>query len=176
MIGDRTDPQSIENAVAGCDVVIHSAAAVGKNNETWQEFRLGSVRATRYLGLCGQANRIDRFILISSIAGFGLEAGPGTSETSPRLRSGVPYPDSKIEEEQVVDRLAKYTGLQTITAFPTHIYGPNDAGWTEIPLRLIASGQMAMANSGNCLIQPIVISDVVEGVILALTKGHVGED
>lgn len=174
--GDLTAPASLQDAVRGCPIVVHCAALLDRHHESAIRYRQVNVEGTRNLATAALAAGVRRFISISTIAVFGHGAGRNTRETSPRRRSGLAYPDSKLEAEEVVRGLIRERGLPAIILHPSQVYGPNDRGWTEIPLGLMRRGRIVLPDRGGGLIQPIYIDDLVEGIILAIDRGRLRED
>src|SRR5437868_1284011 len=69
-IGDLQDPASLQDAVAGADVVYHCAARVGDWGR-WQDFQREVLDATRnVLHACRHAG-IGRVLHVSSLAVYG---------------------------------------------------------------------------------------------------------
>ena len=101
-----------------------------------------------------------------------MNGGEGITETSELKSSGHAYADTKMEAEVVI-RESNEKRLPAIIVQPTHVYGPGDPNWTMRPIELICSGRMALIGRGLQRIQPIFISDLVEGILLAGTVGKI---
>lgn len=169
--GDMTDSQSLREAVRGCDVVIHVAAALDEVMPL-EYFRAVNVEGTRSLAEAALAEGVSRFVHLSSAVVYG---GSGKDEDSPRQPMATPYSITKAESEAVVSRLASERRLPAIIVQPTLAYGPEDESFTLGPLRMMRSGVFVLPGSGRGNIQPIYLDDLVDGVVRALERGHPGQ-
>jgi 2-alkyl-3-oxoalkanoate reductase len=106
---------------------------------------------------------------------YGLDAAPGTDESSSRHPSQDSYCDTKLETEDLVRRLIAERGLPAVIVQPAEVYGPGDRSWTLTPVRLLKSGRMVLPAGGRGVLQPIYVDDAVEGILLAAERGIVGE-
>ena len=174
VVGDMADPDSIEKAVQGCQLVLHFA---GTTNEfkPRAHFERVNIEGTRVLAEAALRERVERFVHISTVWVYGLRSGPGICETSECKASGQAYSDTKLEAERAIRRLINERDLPAIILQPSEVYGPGDPNWTVRPLDLIRTGRMVLANGGRGLIQPIFIEDLVQGVLLAVDTGRTGE-
>jgi nucleoside-diphosphate-sugar epimerase len=173
-VGDMTDPASLEEAVPGCQAVIHFAGATNDFKPRAYYERV-NIEGTRVLAEAALEAGVERFVDISTVWVYGLRSGPGVCETSPCRESGQSYADTKLGAERVVRRLIEEKGLPAIIIQPSEVYGPGDPNWTERPLELIRSGRMILAGGGKGLTQPVYIDDLVEGIMAAVVRGRIGE-
>lgn len=116
-------------AVAGVNVVIHSAARVHVMNDQsadpLAEFRKVNVEGTLNLARQAAAAGVKRFIFISSIKvnGEGTALGkPYTADDAPAPADS--YGISKMEAEQDLRALAAETGMDVVIIRPVLVYGP----------------------------------------------------
>jgi len=173
-LGDMTKPETVAPAVAGCRVVFHLAGALSEYRPI-SYYRDVNVGGTRALAEAAISAEVERFVHISTVAVYGLDAGTGIDEGSKRRKSGSHYADTKLEGEEVIRQLTAERGLPAIVVQPAEIYGPEDPNWTLRPLELIRSGRMILINGGRGSIQPIYVDDVVEGILAAARRGRTGE-
>jgi dihydroflavonol-4-reductase len=117
---------------------------------------------------------VKRFVHVSSISVYGMGAGPGLDEDSPRLKSRDAYADTKLEAEGVIRRMVAERGLPAVIAQPSQVYGPGDQKWTMTPIRLIRAGKLSLVSRGTGVIQPIYIDDLANGLVAAARFGTVG--
>lgn len=174
VLGDVTDKNSIVQAIHGCQVIFHFAAALSES-KPWSYFRLVNVDGTRMLVEVAIKENVERFIFASTVWVYGFDATRDTSEASDRHPSGDPYCDTKLESENLVRRFVKEQNLPAIIVQPSEVYGPRDESWTLGPMRRIKSGRMTLINNGNGLIHPIFIEDLVDGILAAACRGKLGE-
>ncbi|MGA2615877.1 MAG: NAD-dependent epimerase/dehydratase family protein [Spirochaetia bacterium] len=118
---------------------------------------------------------VERFVHASSVAVYGMKPTGHLCEASPHVRNGDPYPDTKLEAEDVVHQLVLERGLPAVIVQPTQVYGPGDVHWTLRPFRMIRDGRMILFAGGTGLVMPIYLDDVVEGILAAARHGRAGE-
>ncbi|WAG80604.1 SDR family oxidoreductase [Metapseudomonas furukawaii] len=116
-------------ALAGVEVVIHSAARVhvmnDQSSDPLAEFRKVNVEGTLNLARQAAEAGVRRFIFISSIKvnGEGTPLGsPYRADAQPQPAD--PYGVSKMEAEQGLRALAAETGMEVVIIRPTLVYGP----------------------------------------------------
>jgi nucleoside-diphosphate-sugar epimerase len=149
--GDLTAPAAWERRPAAGDVVLHLAAATGK--EPAARFRAVNSEGTATLvAECRKAG-IGRLILVSSIA------------TRFADRRYYPYATTKLEAEDLV----RQSGLEFAIVRPTMVFGagsPVLAG-----LAKMARGPVALVfGSGKVRVQPIAARDLARVVFAIATR------
>jgi farnesol dehydrogenase len=179
--GDITDRQSLDRAVEGCDYVFH-LAAYAKNwapsPRTYQEMNVDAVR-----NVFDAASRsgVRRIVWTSSIVTLGpTRPGEIGDEAMPRTtnRCLTEYEASKLAAERealgYVER-----GLPLVIVNPTRVYGPGHLTEGNALAQLIDDydrGKVpVLLNRGVNVGNYVLVDDVVEGHILAMEKGRVGE-
>lgn len=119
--GSVEDARSVEDAVRGCDAVIHCAGLVKARND--DELRRVNVDGTRNLIDSAKKHGARRFVHVSS-----LEAsGPSTSGAPVALDQERPvtaYGRSKLAGEKIA--IAAKNDLRVVVLRPGAIYGPRD--------------------------------------------------
>jgi nucleoside-diphosphate-sugar epimerase len=171
--GDMTDPTSLANAVDGCDAVAHFAGVLGDEAVPWARFMAVNVEGTRSLLNAAVDAGVRRFLYASSVWAYGFDAGPGTDETTPARPCGDPYCDTKLLAQNIVLDAAYRGEISAVVIQPAPVYGPDDDAWTATPLRLLRRHLLAVPGSGG-MIQPLYVTDAVEGAVAALTRGESG--
>jgi nucleoside-diphosphate-sugar epimerase len=174
-VGDLTDPSSLIDAVEGCDAVAHFAGVLGDEAVPWARFLAVNVYGTRSLLAAAIEAGARRFLYASSVWACGFDAGPGTDETSPARPCGDAYCDTKLLAQTLVLDAARRGEVSAVVVQPSPVYGPHDDAWTATPLRLLRSHLLAVPGRDGGMIQPLYVSDVVEGSLAALTRGNSGE-
>src|ERR1700733_10331378 len=99
--GSLLDPGFAERVVAGCDAIIHLAAAQHEGNVPDAYFHDTNVGGTQLLIEAAIKRGVRRFVYGSTIGVYGSAAQGELSETSPTQPGNV-YERSKLEAEQVV--------------------------------------------------------------------------
>lgn len=123
-IGPATDWTA---ALAGIDTIVHLAARVHVMRDTatdpLAEFRLVNVAGTEHLARVAASAGVKRFVYLSSVKVNGEGAlAPYTELDAPAPMD--PYGVSKWEAEQVLQKIAKETGLEVVILRPPLVYGP----------------------------------------------------
>lgn len=150
--GDLLGPTaSWVHALPGNDVVIHLAAATGK--ESRARFHAVNVEGTRRLLEECRSSGVRRFVLVSSIA---------TRFTD---RRHYHYADSKIQAEALV----RGSGLDYAIVRPTMIFGPGSPVLQGF--RKLASGPASIVfGPGTARVQPISVTDLARVLIAVAAR------
>ena len=166
--GDLTVPGDWQDAAAGSECVIHTAAVVGMGRTPdpatfWRVNVLG----TRHALDAAARGGAQRFVHFSSIVTFGLDYPDGVDERYPLRTTGVPYVDTKVASEQAV--LAAHAGGEVPCTIirPGDVYGPGSHFWTVTPVREIKRGRVVLPAMGRGHVSPVYVDDLVEGVMRA---------
>lgn len=127
VIPDFAAKDAWQDALSGCDVVIHLAARV----HVMQDNAINPLEAFLAVNLHGTVNLakaaakagVKRFIFVSSIKVNGEFTGqqPFTESDLPNPQD--PYAVSKYEAEKALRQIEKQTGMQVVILRPPLIYG-----------------------------------------------------
>jgi dihydroflavonol-4-reductase len=175
--GDVLAPESLPAALAGVDVVFHTAGVVDYWRQGVERMYRVNVDGTRNVMEAALAVRVGRVVHTSSTAALGIHPNVVVDET---FHFNVPpsrfvYGHSKYQAEEIVLAMARQRGLPAVVVNPTTVIGPRD-------IRKVSSG-MVVEVVKHCvppLIPPggtnvVPICDVAQGHIEAALKGQVGE-
>ncbi len=165
---DVTDPAGLGRALAGCDLVVHTAAYVHEGG-TMEEFVRVNVGGTAAVLDAASAAGVDRVVHVSSVVVYGYHA-PGEQDESAHMRSyGIPYIDTKSAS----DRLARRRGAVVVR--PGDVYGPRSIPWLVRPLELARAGRLAVPDAGDGTMLPVYVDDLVDALLAAALRGEAGE-
>jgi dihydroflavonol-4-reductase len=173
--GDITDPPSVEQAIQGCEVVVHAAALFrfwGKP----QHFYETNIAGTRAV-LQAVANQgVRRFIHISSIAVVG-EPPYGTvitEETPPNPLD--PYQKSKLASEKLVQDYGQDFGLATVILRLGALYGPwGHYAFNRLFFEEFLRGWRIQVEGGRHVIFPCFVKDAARAAEAAIRLGRGGQ-
>jgi nucleoside-diphosphate-sugar epimerase len=173
--GDLDDRASLERAAAGASVAFHLAAHLGEWGP-WEDFVRGNVEGTQNaLAACAEAG-VSRFVHCGTEA--ALMAGEPLvqiDETAPlRPDSRAPYPATKAQAEQAV-RAASCEGFEAVVVRPRFVWGRDDTTLLPGMVETVEAGRFAWVGGGRNLTDTAHVDNVVEGLILAASKGRPGE-
>ncbi len=139
--GDMTDAASLQQAVEGCETVVH-LVAIRQGRES--EFKRVMEEGTRSLVSAAGEAGVRRFVLMSAL---------GTKEESKDL---VPYYHAKWEQEQTL----RGSGIEHVIFRPSFVFA-SDGGILPTFRRLARLAPVTpIIGSGEQGLQPIWIDDV----------------
>ena len=149
VVGDMTDAESLERAVAGVEAVVHAAATM---RGTPQEFEAATVAGTRAIVEAARRAGVRRFVHVSSIAVLSmaeLPRGEAITEETPYESDpaflGI-YTASKLKAEREALARADDGTMQVVVIRPGLLYGPQ--GKWVLPRMGYALGRNAFAVVG----------------------------
>lgn len=174
--GDLTDVDAMEQGMQGVDAVIHGAAVyeVGIPAKQRPAMEDANVRGTeRVLGTALRL-QVPRVLYISTVAVFGNTRGQVVDEDGP-LGTGETsfYEKTKVDAHRIAKRLQEQ-GLPLIIIQPGGVYGPGDHSQVGNVIRQLVAGKLPAKAFTSMGINFVHRDDVVQGVLLALDKGRVG--
>ena len=176
-LGDLKDPESLQNALTGCDRVFHVAADYRLWVPDPQEMYAVNVEGTRHLLAAALAAGLSRVVYTSTVGALGNPGNgtPGTEATPVTLADMVGhYKRSKFLAEQVALEFAG-RGLPVVIVNPSTPVGPWDSRPTptgEMIVEFLKGKMPAYLETGLNLIH---VKDVARGHLLAEERGRVGE-
>ena len=180
-IGDLMDCESIRNAMGGCTQVYHLAAYSKNWAKHSKTFYQNNVEGLCNVWEIAKEFGVERVVFASSI----VTCGPTSSgELGDEVKScSIPdcsteYQTSKIMGEQ---KTCEYMdrGLSVITVNPTRVYGPGKLTEGNSVTRMIDlydQGKFPfLLNHGINIGNYAFVTDVVQGLVLAMENGKPGE-
>jgi nucleoside-diphosphate-sugar epimerase len=125
VVGNLLDEKTIRSAVEGVDCIYHLAATMGGKKSDYLE---GTVKGTARLIRAAKAQGVERIVLASSIAVYGIPSlgrGQKVGENAPYAeRELTSYIESKIDAERVLLREAEGGDLSVTILRLGVVYGP----------------------------------------------------
>src|SRR5436190_23976846 len=121
VVGDLCDPESIDRAMAGCDVVFHVAADYRLWVRDPAQMYRANVEGTRTILQGARKSNVRRVVYTSSVATMGfMSNGQPADENSPVSLDNMigPYKRSKFMAEQVAIDAAR-AGQDVVIVNPT---------------------------------------------------------
>jgi nucleoside-diphosphate-sugar epimerase/predicted dehydrogenase len=176
--GDVADVESFDQAMSGCDRVVHLAAGTSGSERDSQTATLQGTR--NLLELCGRHSP-KRLVYISSCSVYGVADYPAgalvteasTLERFPERRGS--YSASKQEAETYVSDFVKAGGVPTVILRPGTIYGPGGELYTPLIGFSIGSTYIVIG-TGATVLPFVYVDNLVDAVVLSLEKDEaVGE-
>jgi dihydroflavonol-4-reductase len=175
-IGDITEPDAVERAVEGCDLVFHAAAIASYWRSKPGRIYHVNVEGTRIVMAACMRAGVPRVVHTSSVAAVGIPPrGTVGDETTPfdALSATFAYADSKHRAEAVV-RDAVARGLNVVIVNPASVFGAGDhyLNTGRIVIEYGRSRIPLVPPGGMCVVD---VDAVVQGHLLAAERGQVGE-
>ncbi|HET6398414.1 MAG TPA: SDR family NAD(P)-dependent oxidoreductase [Candidatus Thermoplasmatota archaeon] len=170
--GDLTSPADVRAAVEGVDTVFHLAAWMNKPFSR-EAAEAVNVTASEYLLHAARRAGVQRFVHVSSVAVYGPVLSGTIGEDAPYWKVDDLYSDTKGEADRLALEFARDTGMEVVVVRPSMVYGPHIEPWTLMPVRSIRSGSPLIIGSGEALVNPIYVENVVDGLLLAATRAGV---
>ena len=123
--GDMTDAAAVDEALAGCDGVVHAAALVDLRRVAARLVEDTNARGAE-LVVGGAARRgLPSIVYVSSLGAFFTPGGPPLSPELPIAPGTTAYARSKAHAERYVRRLQD-EGASIRISYPAAIVGPHD--------------------------------------------------
>jgi predicted dehydrogenase/nucleoside-diphosphate-sugar epimerase len=170
--GDLGDPETVDRAVRGVDVVYHVGAAMRGGNF---EFASGTIWGTRNVIDSCERHGVKKLMYVSSMSVLdhaGHRPGMPVNEESPyepqAERRGL-YTQTKLEAERMVLEAAARNRVRAVLLRPGQIYGP---GAEKIPPggTLAIAGRWLVVGPGNRYVPFVYVENVVDAMLLAAEK------
>ena len=164
--GDIRDLRAVEKAVAGVDVVVHTAAALPLYSK--EDIYTTDVVGTRTVLDAAHRAGVKRFIHISSTAVYGIPDHHPLVEDD-RLVGVGPYGEAKIEAESLCEEY-RSRGMCVTIIRPKSFIGPERLGVFALFYDWAATGHgFPMLGSGNNRYQLLDVEDLCDAIYLAAT-------
>jgi nucleoside-diphosphate-sugar epimerase len=179
--GDITQKQSITSAISECSQVYHTAALVKAFDKDATLFYKVNVEGTLNLLESALETGVEKFVFTSSCSVIGPTLKAAMCENDKRISPlDNDYDATKYMAEKLVKEFGK-KGLHTVIVSPSKVFGPSGFDAKSISVntvisRFIKGEPTFIPKPGKLIANYCFIEDVVEGHILAMSKGNVGEN
>lgn len=176
--GDLRDPDSLKQALSGCESLFHLAADYRLWVVDASQMYEANVTGTANVMRAATAAGVQRVVYTSSVATLGHSPGDSVSDerTPSRLDDMIGhYKRSKFLAEALVREFAEQHGISTVIVNPSTPVGPRDIKPTPTGrmIRDAASGRIpAFVDTGLNIVH---VDDVAVGHRLAFEQGREGE-
>jgi nucleoside-diphosphate-sugar epimerase len=164
--GDVSEPGPWQAHVNGCDLVVHTAAAVSNVADADRAWRVNVV-GTRNVLDAAVSGAVGRIVHFSSAAVYGHARPDPVDEHHPVRVTGATYGDTKIAAEQVVLQTHAEREVVATIVRPGDVYGPGSRPWTIVPIEMLRRHQVLLPAHGHGAFNPVFVDDLVDAVLLA---------
>jgi predicted dehydrogenase/nucleoside-diphosphate-sugar epimerase len=170
--GDLGDPEAVDRAVQGVDLVYHVGATMDGG---WDEYAGGTVCGTQNIVSSCLCHGVKKLVHVSSLSVLdyaGLAAGACIKESStfePHPEKRGHYARAKLEAERIVLDAMDKQSLPAVVLRPAQIFG---AGAERVPpYGTISLGSWwIVMGRGNMLVPLVYVDDVVDSLICAAER------
>lgn len=164
--GDIRNKNDLESAMAGCDIVVHAAAALPLYSK--EDIYSTDVIGTRNVLSAAVKNKIQRVVQISSTAVYGIPDHHPLYENDELIGVG-PYGEAKILAEKECVKFRK-KGIIVPIIRPKSFIGPERLGVFALFYDWAKSGHgFPMIGNGKNRYQLLDVEDLSEAIYLAMT-------
>lgn len=173
--GDLQDAAAVRRAADGCRYIIH-AGGLFRFWGSPEAFEQTNAQGAEHVMRAALDVGAERMIHVSTAAVIGQPDPDAVLDETTPVRPVDPYQRSKWRAEQAAQRYFQEYGLPVVVLRPGAYYGPlGRYAFNRLFFRDPLRGIIMQVDGGRYIIFPAYISDVVQGVLLALEKGVPGE-
>ncbi|MBW2181138.1 MAG: NAD(P)-dependent oxidoreductase [Deltaproteobacteria bacterium] len=174
--GDITDRESLRHLLDNMEVVIHLGVSTPLTNkmDDYAIYRSINVLGTKNILEECLASKPKRILCFSSTAAIGMPPVKCIDEET-HLQPINRYGQSKKEAEELIFSYVQKYQLPILTICFPHIYGPGDINDFFLIIKLLKKGILPQIGFKANLLPLVYISDAIDAILLALTKGREGE-
>jgi nucleoside-diphosphate-sugar epimerase len=169
--GDIREPDTLRAPMRDVDCVYHLAALMGPFLPM-KDYHAVNVTGTENVCRAALSAGVRRLIHISSWTVYGMNLGDPVTEKMPLRPLKEPYAVTKAHGDELVRRLVAEQGLPAVIVRPGTIFGPGD----RLNFGRIADGlerrRWVTVGSGRNALPLVYVTDVVQGLLLALDAEH----
>jgi nucleoside-diphosphate-sugar epimerase len=165
--GDIRQPETLAEPMQGADGVFHLAAMMG----VWrpmEDYRAVNVTGTENVCRSALKAGVRRLVHISSWTVYGMNLPAPATEDLPLRPLNEPYAVTKTEGDRLVQRMIAEEGLPAVIVRPGTFFGPGDRLHFGRIADRIHRGSWITIGSGRNALPFVYVTDVVQGLILAL--------
>jgi nucleoside-diphosphate-sugar epimerase/pimeloyl-ACP methyl ester carboxylesterase len=157
--GELTDLDSIDKALEGIDVIVHTAGHVREWDE-YKNFEISNVNGTKNFLMIGHEKGIKQFIHISSLGVFGDTDQDHITENNRYVLSSDNYSNSKIRAEIIVKKYCRANRIPFGIVRPGFIYGEGDNNFFPNLIRNLRSGKVKYIGSKDNIVNTVYVGNV----------------
>lgn len=177
VIGDVTEPDSLNNIAENIDVVFNLAALTGHDlpsEHAFKKYRSINVEGVRnILEVCKKEKNIKRIIHVSSTAVYG-KLNQHLIDENTICNPITPYQVSKYEGEQLALSYYKEYKMPIVVLRPSMIYGPESTGDLLTMVRIAQKGVYPKFGLGKNLTPALYIDDLIVAMMSSIKNGKIG--
>lgn len=166
--GDLFDTKALSEAMAGVDVVVHSAAVIEAFGEP-DYLQKVNVQGTETAIRAAIWAKAKQFIHISSLSVIMGETDQyAVGEDEPLIACREVYANSKVCAEKLVREYFFTDDIEVTVLRPGFIYGPTEKAWLPRLINALESGRALVVGDGTKETNVIYVENVCRAIELSL--------
>jgi len=175
-VGSLEDPESLERAAAGCEVIFHAAAVIGAGGD-WASFHRGNVEGTANVVRAAERTGA-RLVHVSSTAVYGgaryRDEPTDESVELPELPDHDVYGRSKQDAERLVLDAHAQGRIWGTAVRPPVMYGCRDRQFAPRVATVLSRGFFPRIGGGGTTLTLVHARSVADGAFLAAGNDAAG--
>ncbi len=169
--GDLSKPESLPAALAGAEIVVHTAAHVGDWGPAEKYRAINVIALEHMIHAASRSPQLQRWVQVSSLGVYPARHHYGTDETTPADATGLDgYTRTKAEAEFLLNHHMREHQFPAVVIRPGIIYGPGDRHVLPRFVEKITNGKMKIPGKGDRLINNTYVENLVDALLLAVEK------
>jgi dTDP-glucose 4,6-dehydratase len=178
--GDICDTAATEQAMRGCDTVIHFAAESHVDRSIYEPAPVIETNVTGTFILLQVARKlqVERFIHISTDEVYGDMAPGAFADENSQLEPSSPYSASKASSDLLVRSYVRTFGFPALITRSSNNYGPYQFPEKFLPLLItnaLDDKALPIYGDGKQQRDWLHVEDNCRGVLAVLERGRIGE-
>ena len=178
--GDICDATAAEEAMRGCEVVVHFAAESHVDRSIYEPAPVidTNVTGTFILLQVARSVKVEKFVHISTDEVYGDMAPGAFADEDSQLRPSSPYSASKAGSDLLVRSYVRTYGFPAVITRSSNNYGPFQFPEKFLPLMItnaLDDKPLPIYGDGRQQRDWLHVEDNCRGILAVLEKGHIGE-
>jgi nucleoside-diphosphate-sugar epimerase len=170
--GDITDPEAVNKAIEGKDVVFH---CVGVGGSLDQAMKINYNGTQNVLNAC-KKHGVKRIVFLSSIVVHGAGVFDNMDETAPYVDTDNPYAMAKLETEKYFLNFISENNIEGSVIRPTLVWGPVSPYYTAGIIGQMKDNSFMLVDKGAGSCNAVHVDNVVDlTLICGYHKSAIGE-
>ncbi|MCL4683558.1 NAD(P)-dependent oxidoreductase [Myxococcota bacterium] len=174
LAGDMLKGDDLSRATEGADLVVHTAAKMGIDDD-WEGFRAVNVEGSDRVAAAARRGGASALVHFSSVMVYGFDFPDGATEDGALDGANNPYCQTKIESEQVVLRHHQRGAFDVYVIRPGDVYGPGCEPWVRTPVALMKAGLWTKLSDESALHNHVYVDNLIDGIMIVLASARSGE-
>lgn len=169
--GDIRRPETLTAPMSGVQAVLHLAGMMG----VWRpmaDYHAVNVTGTENVCRAALAAGVSRVVHVSSWTVYGMALGLPAREDFPLRPFHEPYAVTKTAGDIAVQRMIADDHLPAVIIRPGTFFGPGDQLHFGRMADRLRTGRGIVVGSGGNALPFVYVTDVVQGLLLALDHEH----